>query len=816
MKKIMMLLAVAALMLGLSGQAMALAVYGDLIQVIYQTNNSTGTEYVTDLGNLNTLISQATPSGYTLGNSNLFSLGTLNGYQVAYFATNNSAGSNIWVSGDGIQISQTAGQGQQGTFASPYNTLMSQAMTSKSGFNTMTLASTSPNSYMNLMNQGSNSTVNGTNGGFDGFLNNYNGESTIAGSAVTQYLYAYTLPNSSENGVDVLKIVTNADGSTELIYQTAPSATPPVLSAQFGLPSIPLNGSTSLRFTVQNNNATSGLTGVGFNDTLPAGLVVSTPNGLTGSCSGGTITANAGANGISLSGASLAQSSSCTFSVNVKGIAVGVQTNTTGNVTSNEGGNGNAATAPLTVTAVISQPAVSSTTPLNNAVGVAPNGAITITWNENIDCTTVNTTTITINNSAALSSPTCSGQTATFPVSGQSNNSTYTVAVGTGVKDISGNNMAAAYSFSYTTYDTIPDVFTLSAQTGVAVSTVIESNPITVTGINYQTPISISGGDYQINGGAWTNTSGTVNSGDTVKVRVTSSSAYSTTTTATLTVGGVIGTFSVTTTPITGYVLTVNASGNGAGTVSSTTGGISYSYPTASTGSATLSSGTAVTLTATAGRGTGVSWSGNCDSTGGTTSAATCTITNMNAAKNVAATFSFTAVWTHIPGAIISPPALAWNPVSSKIEMVVRGSGNSIWAATFNSDGTFNSDWTNVPGAIISPPAIAWNPSASKMQMLVQGSGNSIWAATFGSDGTFNSDWTQIPGAILNPPAVAWNPSASKMQMLVQGSGNSIWSATFKSDGTFNSDWTQIPGAIQSTCYRLEHCKQRYTDGSGG
>ena len=77
---------------------------------------------------------------------------------------------------------------------------------------------------------------------------------------------------------------------------------PPVIIKAFGAASIPLNGSTSLTFTIQNNNATTTLTGVGFSDTLPAGLVVSTPNGLTGSCGGGTITATAGTNVISLSG----------------------------------------------------------------------------------------------------------------------------------------------------------------------------------------------------------------------------------------------------------------------------------------------------------------------------------------------------------------------------------------------------------------------------------------------------------------------------------------------------------------------------------
>jgi fimbrial isopeptide formation D2 family protein len=126
---------------------------------------------------------------------------------------------------------------------------------------------------------------------------------------------------------------------------------PPVIIKAFGAASIPLNGSTSLTFTIQNNNTTTALSGVAFSDTLPAGLVISTPNGLTGTCGAGTITATAGTNVISLSGGTIAASGSCTFSVNVTGTAAGPQTNTTGNVTSTEGGTGGTATASINVVA---------------------------------------------------------------------------------------------------------------------------------------------------------------------------------------------------------------------------------------------------------------------------------------------------------------------------------------------------------------------------------------------------------------------------------------------------------------------------------
>jgi hypothetical protein len=95
--------------------------------------------------------------------------------------------------------------------------------------------------------------------------------------------------------------------------------------------------------------------------------------------------------------------------------------------------------------------------------------------------------------------------------------------------------------------DATPDAFTFIDQTDVALSTIITSNTITVSGINVPAPISITGGQYSINGGAYTSASGTVNNGNTVTVQQTSSASYSTTTNATLIIGGVTDTFSVTT-----------------------------------------------------------------------------------------------------------------------------------------------------------------------------------------------------------------------------------------------------------------------------
>jgi hypothetical protein len=141
------------------------------------------------------------------------------------------------------------------------------------------------------------------------------------------------------------------DGGVQTVASFQPTGgVPPTISKTFGAATVPLGGSTSLSFTITNPNTAVSVSGVGFTDSLPVGLLVATPNGLTGSCGGGSITATAGSGTVSLAGATLAAGASCTFSVNVVGITPGVMNNSTSAVTSNFG-NGNTASAAVTVIA---------------------------------------------------------------------------------------------------------------------------------------------------------------------------------------------------------------------------------------------------------------------------------------------------------------------------------------------------------------------------------------------------------------------------------------------------------------------------------
>ncbi len=117
----------------------------------------------------------------------------------------------------------------------------------------------------------------------------------------------------------------------------------------------------------------------------------------------------------------------------------------------------------------------------------------------------------------------------------------------TGV-DVSDNTVTTGITILIDLYDRTPDSVSFTTQTNVDRSTVTLSNIVTISGIEVPVDITVSGGwQYSINGWWFTSASSTISSGNTVQVRLTSSSSYSTSKVAYLTVGSSIFTFTVTT-----------------------------------------------------------------------------------------------------------------------------------------------------------------------------------------------------------------------------------------------------------------------------
>jgi hypothetical protein len=102
--------------------------------------------------------------------------------------------------------------------------------------------------------------------------------------------------------------------------------------------------------------------------------------------------------------------------------------------------------------------------------------------------------------------------------------------------------------------DTEPDAFIFASQSKVTPDTLIESEPVTISGINIPAQLSITGGEYSIDGHGYRATPGTVKMNQKVRIRVRSSVESSGEVSATLTIGGVAGTFTVKTVNFTGRV----------------------------------------------------------------------------------------------------------------------------------------------------------------------------------------------------------------------------------------------------------------------
>ena len=153
----------------------------------------------------------------------------------------------------------------------------------------------------------------------------------------------------------------------------------PSIAKSFGTDPIQANGKSLLTFTITNPNVSDTLTGIAFADTYPSGLVnVSPLSPPVASTCGGSVTAAAGGNSISLGSGSLAGGASCTVSVTVTAAAAATYANTSGAVSATTAGTGNTASASLTVNpphpaiSVLKRVGSSATGPWFDFLSVAP------------------------------------------------------------------------------------------------------------------------------------------------------------------------------------------------------------------------------------------------------------------------------------------------------------------------------------------------------------------------------------------------------------------------------------------------------------
>ena len=257
----------------------------------------------------------------------------------------------------------------------------------------------------------------------------------------------------------------------------------------------------------------------GTDETIPDITITSPENGDVLNTPSITVTGNA------------SDSISWIKSVTVNGTSAGLTGETyTSDIQLTEGQNtitatatdaaGNTGTATITVTLDTTPPAVTSTTPVDNDTEVTVNTTITATFSEEIDASTITTTTFSLNSetSGAISgSVTNNGNTATFtPLDNLSHNTTYTVTINSGndgVKDLAGNALTEDYKWSFKTESGLEIVIT-EPQDGETINkayTVVKGTIKTATN---DIGIKVNGVIAEINGEKWAASNISLTSGD--------------------------------------------------------------------------------------------------------------------------------------------------------------------------------------------------------------------------------------------------------------------------------------------------------------
>jgi len=156
--------------------------------------------------------------------------------------------------------------------------------------------------------------------------------------------------NTTSGAISSANTVVGPASNTAVLVAYLPQ---PTVTKSFATSGFQVNGTDRITITLTNPN-TSAITGVAFTDTYPGNMLnASTPN-LANTC-GGTATAAASANTLSLSGGTIPASGSCTLQVDVTATAVGAYTNTLAinSVTSTNANAGPAAAASASATAYL-------------------------------------------------------------------------------------------------------------------------------------------------------------------------------------------------------------------------------------------------------------------------------------------------------------------------------------------------------------------------------------------------------------------------------------------------------------------------------
>ncbi len=307
--------------------------------------------------------------------------------------------------------------------------------------------------------------------------------------------------------------------------------------------------------------------------------------------------------------------------------------------------------------------------------------------------------------------------------------------------------------------DTTPNAFSFVSTADAAIGSTQTSAAITVSGINASAPVSIIGGSYSINGQAFVTAAGTIRNGDSVRLRQTASTSFSTKTTAVLTIGGVAGNWDLTTValdsspdPIQFQSFRNLAPGKPVISNTVTVSGINSTVPISVTGgSYSIDGGAWTSAAGTVSNGAQVRVQLLTSSTFSSTTEAALTISGVRTVFRVANlplekgkdTLIFASVAGVAPGSLITSSQVIINGVNPNSQVSIAGVGGS-----YSLNG----------GPFTSEDGVASNGDRVRLRLLINSPATTATTAFFVGDlgGSFS---LSTAAADTTPTAFSLTPN---------------------------------------------------------
>src|SRR5260370_32558490 len=165
------------------------------------------------------------------------------------------------------------------------------------------------------------------------------GSFNVVFTATATVAGTYANPTGGTCSVDPNNNIAESNEANNSCSDSVTVVATPTISKAFSPTRIGVNGTSTVTFTIKNPNTVTTWNGIAFSDSLVSGLQVAAAPNIVGVC-GGTVTAVAGSSSIRLASGTLAASGMCAISVDVTCTTSGAKDNTTGTISSTNGGTG--------------------------------------------------------------------------------------------------------------------------------------------------------------------------------------------------------------------------------------------------------------------------------------------------------------------------------------------------------------------------------------------------------------------------------------------------------------------------------------------